>query len=238
MILNINKPLGMTSYDVVAFVKRLTGEKKVGHAGTLDPMASGVLLVAVGRESTKQIDQLMSGYKEYVAEVILGVETDTLDREGQIIDSKPVPDLTPEQIDKALLKFIGTTLQYPPIYSAVHHHGERAYDLARQGKEVKLAPRYITIMKIEVLKYPHEDQGAELPKLTIRVTCEKGTYIRSLAKDIGSELGTCAFLGALVRTKIGAYHVETSSSLEHLTLAMAGLFTDPVPLGSVQHKPA
>lgn len=211
MILNINKPLGLTSFDVVAYVRRATGEKKVGHAGTLDPMATGVLVVAVGRESTKQIDQLMSGEKEYLAEIILGAETDSLDRDGLLIKTAQVPPLTKAQIDAAVEFFVGTIAQVPPSFSAIHVQGERAYDLARAGKPVNIPPRIVTINKIEVLNYPIT--LSPFPQLTIKVTCEKGVYIRSLARDIGQKLGTVAFLKSLVRTKVGTYRIEDSISL-------------------------
>jgi len=249
MILNINKPLGLTSFDVVACVRKALGEKKVGHAGTLDPMATGVLVVAVGREFTKQIDQLMSGEKEYIAEIILGATTDSLDRDGQVTQTAPVSELTKEQIDASVQSFIGTIAQIPPSFSAIHHKGERAYKLARAGNPVVLPPRIVTINKIEILAYPvrpsertmeelvlssgqgncpalrlrsvNEGRGVlpeeafdDFPQLTIKVTCEKGVYIRSLARDIGEALGTVAFLKSLVRTKVGDYRIEESLELE------------------------
>jgi len=223
MILNINKPLGLTSFDVVAAVRKATGIKKVGHAGTLDPMATGVLIVAVGRESTKKIDQLMAGEKEYVADIILGAETDSLDRDGVIMSTPPVPALSKERIDTVVQRFVGTIEQIPPMFSAVHYQGQRLYQLARKGKTVLVPPRIVTIHAIDILTYPESNhvgagsQPAQTPSpfhhFTIRVTCEKGVYIRSLARDIGNALGTVAFLKGLVRTRIGDYHLENSLQL-------------------------
>jgi tRNA pseudouridine55 synthase len=208
MFLNINKPLGLTSFDVVSRVRRMTGEKRVGHAGTLDPMATGVLLVAVGREFTKRISELMDLDKEYVAEIVLGAETDSLDRDGRLMDTIPVPPLTRAQIDSAVHRFVGQIEQIPPVFSAIHHQGKRLYELARANVDVKPAPRIVEIDAIEVVDYPDSEKQALFPHLKIKVTCQKGVYIRSLARDIGHALGTTAFLSALVRTRIGEWRVE------------------------------
>ena len=214
MILNINKPLGLTSYDVVAYVKRITGEQKVGHAGTLDPMATGVLLVAVGRPSTRRISEFMDQNKEYEADVILGAETDTLDREGPLLQTLPVPPLSRSAIDVLLATFIGNIDQIPPMYSAVHYKGKRAYEIAREGKTIFLPPRRVEIKKIDVLAYPDFENGNPFPHLTLRILCEKGVYIRSLARDIGEAWGTVAFLGSLERTRIGSYTSAEGLALE------------------------
>ena len=231
MILNINKPLFFTSFDVVAYIRRITNIKKVGHAGTLDPMATGVLVVAAGRDSTKQIRHIMSGQKEYVAEIILGVETNSLDRDGQVISTQPVPPLTKEQVDNAVQQFIGELQQIPPMFSAIHHQGARLYKLAREGQVIDLPPRHVTVDEIEVLSYPKNCGKGDVTalgcettitttannqpqRLTIRVYCQSGVYVRSLARDIGQTLGTVAFLSSLVRTQVGEYRIEDSLSLE------------------------
>lgn len=197
----MDKPVGPTSFRMVQQVRRALGIKKVGHAGTLDPFASGLLLICVSRSATRMISQLMEGEKEYLGVLRLGVETDTLDSEGKIVAQHDVPDLSREKIEECLLGFMGTQLQEPPQYSALKHKGKPLYHYARKGIVVKKEPREITISALELVKYSEE-------YLHIRVVCSKGTYVRTLAADIGTALGCGAYLQDLRRTRSGAFHVE------------------------------
>lgn len=207
-VLNINKPLGITSFDVVRQVRRLAKEKKVGHGGTLDPEAGGVLPVCLGR-ATKAIDFIMDDTKEYVAEIKLGVVTDTYDREGKILCESEVT-CSHDEVVEAINKFVGNIQQVPPMYSALKQNGKKLYELAREGKEVYREPRSITIHSIDIL-------AIELPLIAIRVRCSKGTYIRSLCYDIGGELGCGAMMWSLERTSTGPFTIENSVNLEDLT---------------------
>lgn len=206
-VLNINKPLGITSFDVVRQVKRLTREKKVGHGGTLDPEASGVLPVCIGR-ATKAIDFIMEDEKEYIAKVKLGVVTDTYDREGKVIREGKV-DFTDQEITKVVESFVGNIFQVPPMYSALKKNGKKLYELAREGKEVYREPRKITIHSIHIL-------SIESPIVEIKVRCSKGTYIRSLCYDIGEELGCGAMMWGLERTSTGPFTRGNSIDLKDL----------------------
>lgn len=207
--LNINKASGLTSHDVVARVRRLVARKtKVGHAGTLDPAATGVLPVAIGA-ATRLIPYLTDTHKGYQAIVALGVTTTTDDAEGQPVEQRPVPALDIDTIEAVLAHFRGTIQQVPPMYSAIHHQGQRLYALARQGQTVERAPRTVTIERLHLLA--HTEQ-----QFTLAVTCSKGTYIRSLARDIGAALGCGAHLAALERTFVGSFTVEQAVTLETL----------------------
>jgi len=207
-VLNINKPLGISSFEVVRKVKKLAREKKVGHGGTLDPEASGVLPVCIGR-ATKAIDFIMEGEKEYIAKVKLGVVTDTYDREGKVLRESNV-DFTEEEIANAIFKFEGIINQVPPMYSALKQNGKKLYELAREGKEVYREPRRITIYSIDIL-------SISSPIIEIKVRCSKGTYIRSLCYDIGEELGCGAMMWDLKRTATGPFSIENSVDLKELT---------------------
>lgn len=207
-VLNINKPLGITSFDVVRKIKKLAKEKKVGHGGTLDPEASGVLPICMGR-ATKAIEFIMEDAKEYIAEVKLGVVTDTYDREGKVL-REGVVDFTDEDITKVISKFLGNIQQVPPMYSALKQNGKKLYELAREGKEVYREPRSITIHSIDILRI-------ESPIVEIKVKCSKGTYIRSLCYDIGEELGCGAMMWNLKRSSTGPFNLESSVNLEDLT---------------------
>ncbi|MFI3301981.1 MAG: tRNA pseudouridine(55) synthase TruB [Rikenellaceae bacterium] len=209
----IDKPLEWTSTDVVRKVKYALGRKgfrkiKVGHAGTLDPLATGVLLVCVGK-ATKMVDALQSEQKEYVAEVMLGATTPSFDLEHPIDKYYPTEHITREMIDEALVSLTGERLQLPPVYSAkrVEGKGMRAYEMARAGEEVELRRALINIYSIEVEEF-------SLPKLRIRVTCSKGTYIRSLAGEIGEAVGSGGHLTSLRRTRSGGFTAENSWQLE------------------------
>jgi tRNA pseudouridine55 synthase len=213
-ILNINKPSGWTSHDVVARVRRLAGEKRVGHAGTLDPLAEGVLPVLLGR-ATRLADFVQGGRKTYIARIALGTATSTDDLEGEVVETRPVPPLT--DIDSALAAFRGDILQTPPAFSAVKVAGQRAYAVARRGGSLALDARPVTIYDLHVLS---------LEPLKLEVTCSRGTYIRSLARDLAVALGTVGHLAHLVRTRVGPFRIEDAVALEGLDVARSLLSAD------------
>ena len=197
VILNIDKPADWTSFDVVRKVRSLTKVKKVGHSGTLDPMAVGVLLVCTGK-ATKRVPELQELEKEYEAEILLGLETDTLDITGNTVAITPIPDQLEGVLPEILSHFMGDILQIPPMVSALKKDGKPLYKLARQGIKVPLKPRQVRINDIRLLRC--QDR-----RFRIRVRCSRGTYIRSLARDIGKQLGSSGTLTYLVRTRIGPY---------------------------------
>ena len=213
-ILYIDKPYGWTSFDAVkrvrgALTRRMKVKKlKVGHAGTLDPLATGVMVVCTGR-STKRIEELQAGVKEYVAEMALGATTPSFDMETKIDATYPTEHITKELVDNVLKNFIGTISQVPPAFSAIKVDGKRAYESARKGIEVALKPKTLVIDEIELLDFSPE-------KITIRVVCSKGTYIRALARDIGEALGSGAYLTALRRTRVGAARIEECLSIDQV----------------------
>lgn len=204
-ILNINKPEGWTSFDVVNKIRKHIGVKKVGHAGTLDPFATGVLLICTGK-ATKRVPELMGLEKEYEAIIELGKTTDTYDRTGIILQEKATTDIGIEEVRHICEEFQGKILQTPPMYSAVKVKGKRLYELARRGEVIDRKPRSVVIRKINILSY-HE------PFLHLDISCSKGTYIRALANDIGEKLGCGGMLNELTRTRIGDYKLEDASSL-------------------------
>ena len=212
-ILNIDKPAGWTSHDVVAWVRRVLREKRVGHAGTLDPMATGVLLVCVG-QATRVVEYLTAGQKAYRAEAQLGATTDTYDADGEVTATAAVPPLSADDLRAALAGFVGEIQQRPPAYSAIKQNGEAAYRKARRGETVDLPARPVTIAGIELLGW--EPAAA---KLTIEVTCGPGTYIRSLTHDLGQALGCGAVLTRLTRTRSGQFGLEEAVSLDDLAEA-------------------
>lgn len=205
-ILSFNKPYGWTSFQVVSKVRSAISKKlhvkkiKVGHAGTLDPLATGVLIVCTGK-STKLIDELQSHTKEYIATLKLGATTPSYDKETEEDAVYPTEHITKELVETVLQRFIGTIEQTPPEYSAVKINGKRAYEFARKGKSVELKPKTLVIDSIELLE-------CNFPEIVIRVVCSKGTYIRALARDIGRELQSGAYLTGLVRTRIGEYKID------------------------------
>ena len=208
----IDKPLYWTSADVVRKIKyalRRCGYRKIkiGHAGTLDPLATGVLLVCIGR-ATKMVDQLQAEEKEYVADVLFGATTPSYDREHTIDHTYPWRHITREKLDEALTALRGERLQSPPLYSAKKVEGVRAYEFARAGEEVELKKALINIYEMEIL-------SLEMPHLKIRVRCSKGTYIRSLANEIGQGLNSGAYLTGLRRTRSGGFLAENAYSLEN-----------------------
>ncbi len=201
-ILNVNKPEGGTSFSVVAWLRHLSGEKHIGHAGTLDPMATGVLPICFG-QATRVVEFLANAHKVYRAQIELGATSDTFDREGQITRSSDPSAITAIQIEEALSKFRGCIEQSPPIYSALKYQGKRGYELARAGIPVEIKPRQITIFKLELIEF-------KLPTLTIEVECSKGTYVRSLAHDLGQYLGCGGYLVNLIRTQYGPFRIENA----------------------------
>lgn len=203
-IVNIWKPTGLTSHDVVAKVRRAAGTRRVGHTGTLDPMAEGVLPICIGK-ATHAVDYVVSTEKTYIASMRLGETTDTEDSTGQILEKRQVT-CTEEDVLRALKSFEGECEQIPPMYSAVHHQGQRLYALARQGITVERKPRRVTFFKIEPLVIA-------LPMVQFRVTCSKGAYIRTLCKDIGEALFSGGHMTALVRTECGRFTEENAVSL-------------------------
>ncbi len=205
-VLPLYKPYGWTSFQIVSKVRYLLSRHhgvkrfKVGHAGTLDPLATGVLLLCTGK-ATKRIEELQSHTKEYVATIRVGATTPSFDMEHPINATYPYEHITQEQVLATLHSFTGIIEQRPPLFSACKVDGKRAYKLARDGSDMELAPKKVNIENIELLKF-------DLPDITIRVTCGKGTYIRSLARDLGEALGSGAYLTALERTRIGDVRIE------------------------------
>lgn len=208
-IINIYKPEGWTSFDVVKKIKKVTGLKKVGHAGTLDPFASGVLLVCLGK-ATKKIKEFMDLPKEYEAILRLGKTTTTLDKTGKIIEEKPIKTFSKDQVVSILNSFLGSSQQKVPAYSAAKIGGRRFYRLARQGKEVPERFRNIQIYELSLLDYQPD-------KLNFKVRCSRGTYIRTLGLDIAHKMESTGYLEGLVRTSIGPYRVNDSLSIEEFS---------------------
>jgi tRNA pseudouridine55 synthase len=215
-IFAVNKPKGITSFDVVYKIRKKTGVKRVGHGGTLDPLATGVLVIAVGREATKQLDQYVKGEKEYIATIKLGFTSTTDDDEGEKeeINTEHIPST--EEVESILKTFIGNIQQIPPIYSAIKINGKRAYKIARKNEKAKgtvetpkMEPREVIIKDIQLLSYDY-------PTLKLKVTTGPGVYIRSLARDIGEKLKTGAYLTDLERTRVGEFKIENARELEDI----------------------
>ncbi|GAB3813343.1 tRNA pseudouridine(55) synthase TruB [Pontibacter rugosus] len=207
-ILLLNKPLDWTSFDVVKKVRNTIRVKKVGHASTLDPLATGLLILCTGK-FTKRIDEIQGQEKEYTGIIRLGEITPSYDRETEVTETHDTSHLTEADIKAAAQTFVGTIEQIPPIYSAVQVDGKRAYDLARKGKAVDLKPRTITIQAFDIT-------SINGPELEFRVVCSKGTYIRSLAHDLGQQLGVGGHLSKLERTRIGAYKLEDALTIDDI----------------------
>ncbi|MBE5883659.1 MAG: tRNA pseudouridine(55) synthase TruB [Lachnospiraceae bacterium] len=206
-IINIYKEAGFTSHDVVAKMRGICGQKKIGHTGTLDPQATGVLPVCLG-SATKLCDMLTDKDKEYVAELLLGQVTDTQDTTGQVLEEQAVT-CSEEEIRRVIAGFVGDYAQVPPMYSALKVNGKKLYELARAGKEVERAARNVYISEIEILKL-------ELPVVTMRVVCSKGTYIRTLCADIGDKLGCGGTMQKLERTRVGDFRADKAVTLKQL----------------------
>jgi tRNA pseudouridine55 synthase len=207
-VLLVDKAEGMTSHDVVALVRRQLGIRKIGHCGTLDPIATGLLLLTIGR-GTKVQDLLMSEDKEYVGTLTLGASTSTQDREGEVIETKPVPQLSEGEIRAAFEKFRGDFYQMPPMVSAKKHGGVPLYKLARQGKVVEREPRFVHV-------YRYTIDRIRLPDIDFSVVCSKGFYVRTYAHDIGELLGCGAHLKALRRTKSGRFDVANAITVDQI----------------------
>ena len=205
-VLLVDKPLTWTSFDVVRKVKNALGIKKIGHAGTLDPLATGLLILCMGRK-TKDIDQIQAQEKEYVGTFRLGETTSSFDLETAVDLVRPYAHLTDAEITAAILPFIGTIQQTPPLFSAVKIDGQRAYEIARKGLDAEIKSKTVEIKTFELTRIA-------LPEVDFRVVCSKGTYVRGLARDLGVALGCGAHLTRLVRTRIGEYRVEDAFSLE------------------------
>ena len=204
----VNKPSGITSHDVVNFIRRRFNIKRVGHAGTLDPMATGVLVVLLGK-ATKLSNTFTGDDKEYVAKIFFGKKTDTQDSQGRVIEEKNIGSIDIENVKKALDNFKGEIEQVPPMVSAIKHRGKRLYQLARAGKTVNREPRRITISSIEMLDF-------RFPELTFKVRCSKGTYVRTLCEDIGKVLGVPSHMSGLIRSASGDFLLEDSKNLDEV----------------------
>ena len=207
-VLLVDKAQDMTSHDVVAITRRALNMKKIGHCGTLDPLATGLLIITIGR-GTKIQDLLMSEVKEYVGTLRLGEITNSQDADGEVIESRSVPNFSREEIAAAFAKFQGDFYQTPPMVSAIKKDGVPLYKLARQGKEVEREPRFVRV-------YANEIQTIRLPEVDFRVVCSKGFYVRTYAHDIGAELGCGAHLRSLRRTKSGRFDVTGAVTVEEL----------------------
>lgn len=207
-VLLIDKPLQWTSFDVVNKLRRKLKIKKIGHAGTLDPLATGLLILCTGK-MTKRIDEFQAQEKEYTGNFIIGQTTPSHDLETEVTEAKNISFLTEEVIREATKKFTGAIQQIPPIHSAIKVDGKRAYELARKGKEPELKPREVTVSEFEIT-------AINLPIVSFRIVCSKGTYIRSLARDFGEELGVGAYLSKLCRTRIGQFHLKDSLSIDEI----------------------
>lgn len=212
-ILIIHKPSGWTSHDVVARVRNIVGQKKVGHAGTLDPLATGVLLVCLG-QATRVAEYLMDHDKVYQARIRLGVATDTYDAEGQVTHRAEVVGITRDQVERELGGMVGQIDQTPPMYSAIKHRGTPLYRLARRGQEIARKPRKVDIKQLQILDW-------SLPDVEIGIHCSKGTYVRALAHDLGQRLGCGAYLVELIRIASGRFSLADAVSLKELEAAFA-----------------
>ncbi|MGC3945083.1 MAG: tRNA pseudouridine(55) synthase TruB [Chryseolinea sp.] len=216
-ILLINKPLTWTSFDVVNKVRFKLRTKKVGHAGTLDPLATGLLIVCVGK-MTKRIEEFMGLEKEYTGSFTLGEVTASYDLETPVEQTRDISNITKDGIYEATKPFIGRIQQLPPAHSAIKVGGKRAYEFARKGKPVELAPREVEVSTFEIT-------DIDLPKVMFRIVCSKGTYIRSIARDFGEELGVGAHLSALCRTRIGPYSIEQATDINDIAVDPRGVTT-------------
>ena len=222
-VLLVDKPQGMTSHDIVARMRRVFRIKKIGHAGTLDPMATGLLLILVGK-ATKVSQYLMSMDKEYTGVVKLGEATDSQDADGEIVETKPVPELTQADVEKEMATFMGDQYQTPPMFSAKKVNGQKLYKLARQGKTIEREARVIHVSRYDILDF-------KLPEISIIVGSSKGTYIRTLAHDLGERLGCGGHLCALRRTQVGKFRIEDANTLEEIeNMAPSELRTKLIPV--------
>ena len=219
-IINVYKEAGYTSHDVVARLRGICGQKKIGHTGTLDPDAVGVLPVCLGN-GTRLCDMLTDRRKEYIATLRLGMMTDTQDISGKILEERDVL-VSPQEVRRVILSFLGDSMQIPPMYSALKVNGKKLYELAREGKEVERAARPITVYGIEVLQEEH-------PEYVFKVECSKGTYIRTLCHDIGEQLGCGGVMTKLIRSRVGEFEIEKAHTLDELQrLADQGILSETI----------
>jgi len=207
-VLLVDKPKGLTSHDVVYRLRRKLSMKKIGHAGTLDPMATGLLIMLIGK-ATRISQYLMSSDKVYEGEATLGIVTDSQDAEGEVMETRPVPELTEAQVREVMKGFLGDQYQTPPMHSAIKIGGVPLYKMARKGEEVEREPRFIRVMALELTSFA-------LPKLTFTLHCTKGTYVRTIAHDLGQKLGCGAHLSALRRTASGKFNLSQGLTLEQI----------------------
>lgn len=219
-IFNVLKPPGMTSHDVIGFLRRALQTKKIGHGGTLDPDAAGVLPVFAG-SATRLLEFAVEGRKRYIAEFTLGRQTDTGDDGGNVIKELPVPKLTEEGLQELLARFTGPQMQTPPMYSALKVDGRKLYELARRGVEVERRARPIEIYKLELRHFTPAS-------FTVAVECSKGTYIRVLGEDMAAALGTCGTMSFLLRTQVGAYTLNQAHTLQEIAADPAGCASAPI----------
>lgn len=234
-IFNVLKPPGMTSHDVIGFLRRALNTKKIGHGGTLDPDAAGVLPVFAGT-ATRLLSYAMEGRKQYIAEFTLGEQRDTGDDSGTLVKTMPVPELSEAKLKEVLQSFLGQQLQLPPMYSAVKINGQKLYQLARKGVEVERKARPIEIYKLKLLdaKLPTESISSKY-SFTVAVECSKGTYIRVLGEDIATALGTCGIMSFLLRTQVGSYLLNEAHTLQEIAENPAGCCAEPIT--AVSHLP-
>ena len=234
-IFNVLKPPGMTSHDVIGFLRRALNTKKIGHGGTLDPDAAGVLPVFAGT-ATRLLSYAMEGRKQYIAEFTLGEQRDTGDDSGTLVKTMPVPELSEAKLKEVLQSFLGKQIQLPPMYSAVKINGQKLYQLARKGVEVERKARPIEIYKLELLdaKLPTESISAKY-SFTVAVECSKGTYIRVLGEDIATALGTCGTMSFLLRTQVGSYLLNEAHTLQEIAENPEGCCAEPIT--AVSHLP-
>ncbi len=226
-LLNIDKPGGQTSHDVVNRLRQVTGQRRVGHAGTLDPLATGVLLVCVGR-ATRLLEYLVGQSKRYTAVIRLGQSTDTYDADGTVVAKRPLA-FNQADLARALSQFQGEIEQLPPLYSSVKVKGQPLYKLARRGIEVERQPRTVTIYELNIIQY-------NPPNLEIDLFCSSGTYVRSLAHDLGETLNCGGHIAALRRTAVGAFTADTAVSLDHLSAENLPIYLQPLDT-AVSHLP-
>ncbi|HUG18538.1 MAG TPA: tRNA pseudouridine(55) synthase TruB [Planctomycetaceae bacterium] len=228
-LLNLLKPVGLTSRDVVNRVQRLVRPDKAGHAGTLDPLASGVLVVCVGK-ATRLISYVQDRPKNYRGTFEFGKTSDTDDAEGEIVATGLLREISSAEFERVLPKFVGRISQLPPRYSAVHVEGRRAYDLARQGKEFEIAPREVQIDSLDIVEW-------NFPRVTLDIVCGSGTYIRSLGRDLGETLGCGAYMTDLIRTAVGEFELADALPLDDLSKDL--ILDNLIPAGeAVRHLPS
>ena len=231
----IDKPIGITSHDVVDRIRRITGEQRVGHAGTLDPLASGLLIIGVGRDATKHMQELSGLDKEYLATFVLGASSETDDAEGKI-QSFPPKTITEAELKSAISKLTGHLEQMPPRFSAKKVHGQKSYEAARLGQTLEIKPSHITVYKMDLLPFPSNTIHTTCFPLTtpfrldVLITCSTGTYIRALARDLGQLLGTGGYVEKLRRTKIGNFKIEQALLLDNL---LPDLTTTLIPVHKI-----